>query len=227
MKSNVYMMLEDFFNEPIIDIAKKMNYREDNILILEGDEFKLRELFPETYNNLISCTHHRDYRTPMQYAQDLVCSWIFEDYLMYNLNKCEINIELSGKDKNRQLLRSARVSASSDYIVSYKNQRAFIELANDYKGYWKRKRVCDLRDDKYNHIKRSSENVDFALLLGIDFQNGEFFIIDLEEDRNEITYSDYHRAYHKPAYSIQLKNVEFEKFTFENIADKIIEKMSV
>lgn len=125
-------MLEVFFNNSIINTAQKLNYTEDNILILNNDEESLKIKYPEIYNNLLSCTHNRDYRSPLQYAQDLVCSWIYEDFLLKELNKTGLTIELSGEDKNRKILKSAKVSSNSDYLVKYNNKTAFIELANDY-----------------------------------------------------------------------------------------------
>jgi len=65
----------EFFGSPLDIVAKEFNYDEDNILILRGDIAALHSKYPETYRNLESCTHHRDNRTALQYAQDLVASW--------------------------------------------------------------------------------------------------------------------------------------------------------
>lgn len=102
MKSNIYEMLERFFDETMINIAKKMGYSEENIIILENNEEKLKRDYEDVYNNLKSCRHNRDGRTEMEYAQDLVCSWIFEDYLIYNLKLSGLNVELSGADFERK-----------------------------------------------------------------------------------------------------------------------------
>lgn len=221
VKSNIYLKLEKFFDETMINIAKKIGYSEENIIILEDNERKLRESYPEVYNNLLSCKHNRDNRTPIEYAQDLVCSWIFEDYLILNLKLLGLNIELSGNDQNRKILKSSSVSSNSDYLVSYNGKKAFVELANDYTGYWKKKNVCDLRDDKYNHIKIQKKDNNFSLLLGIDFVNNDFFIIDIENSNSLITYSEYHFAYHKPVYSINLNKITYKNFSFENIAKSL------
>lgn len=221
MKSNIYIMLEKFFNRNIIDIAKELNYDEDNILILESNENELKLKYKETYDNLKSCVHNRDDRTLIAYAQDLVCSWIFEDYLLVKLKECGLNIELSGTDKKRKLLNSKKIGSTSDYIVTYDNKKAFIELANDYKGYWNKNKVCDLRDDKFLHIKNMSSNAEYSFLLGIDFLNSKFFIMDLLKSNENISYKEYHWAYHKPVYSIDLSNIKYYDFSFSNIASKI------
>ena len=225
MKSNVYTMLEYFFNDTIVNTAKKMNYTQENILILENDENELRKTYPETYENLLSCVHNRDYRTPMQYAQDLVCSWLFEDYLMEELSNKGLKISLSGEDRNRKILKSAKVSSNSDYLVEVNGRTAFIELANDYTGYWNTKKQCDLRDDKFLHIKEGINKADYSLLMGVDFKNQSFFLIDVNNEKNNIIYTNFHYAYHKPAYSIKLHNIEFKKFTIDNICKYIKEKV--
>lgn len=226
MKSNIYTMLEKFFTEPIITIAKKFNYSEDNILILENNEIELEKQYPETYSNLLSCKHNRDCRTPMQYAQDLVCSWIFEDYLMAELENKGLEINLSGEDRNRKILKSTKVSSSSDYLVSVNNKLIYIELANDYTGYWQTKKQCDLRDDKFLHIKKGVEGADYSFLLGIDFKNTCYFLVDVNNDENNITYIPFHYAYHKPVYSINLKNIKLEYFSIDNIYNSIIDKVN-
>lgn len=222
MKSHIYEMLEKFFDDKIINIAKKLNYDEDNIIILESDEEKLYKKYPDTYQNLKSCSHNRDSRSMMEYAQDIICSWVFEDYLLLNLKLNGFDIELNGRDKNRKLLKSNKVSASSDYIVKYNNKNGYVELANDYKGYWKKTRKCDLRDDKYIHLKNMLKDHDFSFLLGIDFLNMQFFIIDINNKNINVNYSNFHRAYKKPVYTIDLKNISYHNFNFDLIIKEII-----
>jgi len=223
MKSNVYLMLESFFDRNMIDIAKELNYSTDNILILQSDENRLQNEFPETYKNLMSCTHNRDSRLPIAYAQDLICSWIFEDYLLENLKENGLDIRLSGNDKLRKILNVRKVSSNSDYLVTIGRKNIFIELANDYKGYWKKNKVCDLRDDKFKHIQKMSSEADFSLLLGIDFSNRKFFILDVLDSNTKITYRDYHWAYHKPVYSLDLNCVNYYDFDFLKIVEIIKE----
>ena len=72
----------DFFGMPLSQLARRYRYAEDNICILEGDLQKLREQFSETYENLCSCTHQADQRSPLKYGQDLVASWLVEDVFL-------------------------------------------------------------------------------------------------------------------------------------------------
>lgn len=222
-KSNVYEKLENFFDETIINVAKKMGYREENIIILEDDEAKLRKEYPDIYDNLISCSHNRDSRNIIEYAQDLICSWIFEDYLIYNLNLFDINVELSGEDRERKILRSSSVSSKADYFLEYNGKKMYIELANDYRGYWKRKGICDLRDDKYKKLANKKSTFHYTYLLGIDFVDNEYFFIDIANENLNVKYSEFHYAFRKPAYSISLKGIKYNKFSFENIAKELKE----
>ena len=72
-----YSGLSAYFEQPLCDYAIQFGYDESNIVILEGDINRLQANHIEIYNNLLSCNHHSDSRTPLQYAQDLVATWIF------------------------------------------------------------------------------------------------------------------------------------------------------
>ena len=77
---------QTFFNCPLVEVARRLGYSQDNVLILQGDLQALQNSFPETYRNIMSCRHHRDNRTPLEYAQDLVASWLVEDSFLEILN---------------------------------------------------------------------------------------------------------------------------------------------
>lgn len=220
MKSNIYVMLEKFFDESMVNIARQMGYSEDNILILENNINKLMVDYPDVYDNLKSCRHNRDSRTEIEYAQDLVCSWIFEDYLILNLRLNGLDVELSGADCERKILRSSSVSSKSDIVVKENNKKIYIELVNDYRGYWLKNNKVDLRDDKYLHVKNLSSGDNKSLLLGIDFCNKKFFLFDIDNNQ-DVRYEAFHYAYRKPAYSINLKNTIYYDFSFKEICNEV------
>ncbi len=220
MKSNIYMMLEKFFDDTMVNIAKKMGYSEDNILILEDNVDKLKIDYQDVYENLKSCKHNRDSRTEIEYAQDLICSWIFEDYLIFNLKLNGLDAELSGSDSERKILKSSAVSSKSDLVVKGYKKKIYIELVNDYRGYWLKYNKVDLRDDKYLYIKNLSSDNDKTFLLGIDFCNKKFFLFDINNNQ-DVKYEPFHYAYKKPAYSINLKNTIYYDFSFEKICNEI------
>ena len=89
----------------LVSKAKELGYKEENILILKGQENELKSQYSECYDNIQSCRHNRDTRTPMEYAQDLVASWIFEDYIVKKIQENPLlEILLAGADKKREIL---------------------------------------------------------------------------------------------------------------------------
>ena len=223
MKSANFKHIDNFFNGSLIETARKFGYSIENILILEMNEIKLKSDFPETYNNLLTCEHQRDNRSIMEYAQDLVCSWVFEDFLISSLRMNGLEVELVGEDRTRKILRSAKVSAHSDFLLKSRNKKLYIELANDYSGYWIRKLQVDLRDDKYMKLKSKIAKSCGSVLLGIDFKNRKYFIHDLSEKAN-VKYIEFHYPYSKPAYSIELSNNSFFDFSFQAICEDLLKR---
>ena len=65
-----YAGLNSFFNGSLCDYAIQYGYDESNVIILEGNQAKLQQNYLQIYNNLLSCQHHADTRTPIQYGQD-------------------------------------------------------------------------------------------------------------------------------------------------------------
>ncbi|MDD2496162.1 MAG: hypothetical protein PHR25_06625 [Clostridia bacterium] len=221
MKSNINDILNVFFNDTIINIAKEMGYSEENLLILESEEEKLKVKYPKTYQNLTSCNHNRDHRSFMKYGQDLICSWIFEDYFLYNMKILNIDIEFSGNDFERKILENSKVDSNPDYKLLLNNKKISIELVNDYTGYWQKTKKCDLRDDKYRKMM-TKQDIDYSFIIGIDLINKSFFLFDVKNNSNNVTYSSFHFYYNKPAYTISLDNIKFSKFSFDNILSEII-----
>lgn len=220
MKTYIHERLDEFFDETIVNIAKILGYSFENILVLEDKETLLKTEYPQVYRNLESCNHQRDRRSLMEYAQDLVCSWVFEDYLITNLKAIGLDIHHAGDDKNREILSSSRVTANSDFLIKYNNKKLYVELANDYTGYWLKKLQVDLRDDKYLRIKNKKNSGDSSVLLGIDLKNKKYFIHDFSNDQN-VMYIKYHPPFSKPAYSIKLEKNNINEFSFDNIGYKL------
>jgi hypothetical protein len=225
MKTHIHERLDEFFDETIINIAKRLGYNIENILVLEDKELLLKTEYPRIYGNLESCKHQRDKRSLMEYAQDLVCSWVFEDYLIVNLKNLGLNIEHAGEDRNREILSSSKVSANSDFLINNNNKKLYVELANDYTGYWLRRLQIDLRDDKYLRIKNKLNNGDVSVLLGIDLINKKYFIHDFSDEEN-VKYIEYHPPFSKPAYSIKLEKNKINDFSFEKVCYELMIKLN-
>ncbi len=207
-----------FFKKPLWQVAESMGYADDNIIILKGDINQLKEKFPDTYNNLLSCVHHADRRTPLEYGQDLVASWLIEDYFLDVLSSPDYEISLGGADRNRKILPNVRTSATSDFVISKAGKRVKMELMNDYTGFWARSGRLHLRDAKYLQLQR-----DQALFIAISTPTGEFAIYDF---RKEIPakYISAHKPYgYKPAYELAIPKSMLRPISKENMVKTIDE----
>lgn len=201
----------------LIEKAKSFNYPESSICILEGNEDKLKNEFPEAYLNLHSCGHHKDKRTSMEYGRDLVASWLFEDLLIDSLQRTGISIKGAGTDKNREVLSNAKVSASSDCIVSFNGKQRFLELMSDYTGYWKKNNKMELRDSKFAKMQESK-----SLFLGISTVDNKYVLLDMSDEFDFTFIPSYFLYGGKPAYSIKLPKESMKPLDFNALAKDII-----
>lgn len=197
----------------LLEKAKSYGYPESSICILQGDIEALKSRFPDAYNNLMSCNHHRDRRTPIEYGQDLVASWLFEDYLMENLQAQGITVSGAGADKNREVLPNAKVSSSSDCLVCYDGKQRLLELMSDYTGYWAKYKKMELRDAKFTRMQESQ-----SLFLGISTLDHKYILLDMSGDFDFTFIPSYFLYGGKPAYSIKLAKNQFKDLDFAQIA---------
>lgn len=217
-----FAQLSACFRNGLIPTAERLVYSESNLLILEGNELELRRRYPEVYNNLLSCAHNKDNRTYMEYAQDLVASWVFEDFIMDELEGAGLEITKAGADKNRTILAHASVSADSDYSVEWEGKSVLMELMSDYTGYWARTGCMDLRDSKYLKLERNR-----SLFLGISTQDRTFIFMDFNDDI-PARYINSHRPYGgKPAYQIRVNEDMLVPFNIERLVETIKSAISI
>lgn len=200
----------------LVPIAKSLNYPDSSICVLSGDMDTLQESFPDTYSNLLSCRHNRDRRTPIEYGQDLVASWLFEDYLMRELTIAGLNIEGAGADKNREILPNTKVSSSSDSTVSFQGRQRGLEIMNDYTGWWRKTHHIDLRDQKYNKIVKTK-----SIFLGISNSDNSYVLIDSMADFPS-KFIQAHAPYgFKPAYQLTIRDDNMSPLDFKVLASQI------
>lgn len=215
-----FQQLSTNFFKDIIKTAEDLNYSESNILILKGEKELLKAKYPQIYNNLLSCNHHRDNRTFIEYGQDLVASWLFEDKIVETLRNNSIDINLAGADRNREILSNSKVSSSSDTTITINNISIPLEIMSDYTGYWTRTKRIDLRDDKYLRMVRSK-----SLFLGISTKDRKFVLLDFRTPLNS-SYSPYHQPYGgKPCYTIHLNLNELFDFNISNLINILNKKI--
>lgn len=200
----------------LVKIAQHLNYPDSSICVLSGDIEQVKAMFPQTYANLISCNHHADKRDILVYGQDLVASWIIEDYLVDNLKKTGIEIQRAGTDKKREILSSTQVSTDSDCLVCFGGKERLLELMSDYTGYWARYKKMELRDSKFKKMQDSK-----SLFLGISTVDRKYLLLDMSQ-AFEFQYIPSYSFYGgKPAYSIKFPKDILKDFNFKTIAEDI------
>lgn len=205
-----YKSLLRYFGVPITEYAAQQGYHESNLLILRGDMEGLKGKYPQIYENLLSCRHHSDRRTPLEYGQDLVASWLLEDHFLKMLDQSQIyQIQLGGNDRNRMILRETRVSTTSDFLLVSGSKRVPVELMNDYTGFWARTQRLHLRDNKYRSLCNSG-----SVLLAASIPTAQYGLFDFGKNISA-KYIPKHVPYgNKPAYELALNREVFKKLDF-------------
>lgn len=217
-----FLGVSHFFKRPLYEVARDLGYGEDNILILQGNEYDLVKNFPETYYNMKNCFHHRDRRTALEYAQDLVASWLMEDYFLNLLRSDSYEIQLDGADRNRKILPSAKTSASSDFLITRPGFQIKLELMNDYTGFWKENQVLHLRDAKYIQLQNTH-----GLFIAIAVPSNEFAIFDFR-DTVPARFIPSHRPYGgKSAYELPIPPAKLRPITDSSMSQAIIDLLGL
>lgn len=205
-----------FFERSLVDVAREYGYSGDNLCILEGDEDKLMREYPKTYQNLRSCWHQADRRTPIEYGRDLVASWLFEDYFVGALESDLFTVSLNGADRNRNILPSARTSAASDYLLKTDKGSVRLELMNDYTGYWAKQHKLHLRDAKYRQLQNSG-----SLFIAVSLPTRAFALYDFRK-AVPASFIRSHPPYGgKPAYELSITPAMLQSLDDDSIVKKL------
>ena len=217
-----YQQIARMYREGILAKAVELGYSQANLCILKGDLERLKNDFPECFRNLQSCLHNKDSRSLIEYARDLVASWIFEDTIVQKLVAAGLSTSLAGADQNREILATTKVSASSDCTIAFNGKHRHLEIMSDYTGWWESTGHMELRDAKY--IKLSREK---ALFLGICTVSQKYILLDFA-GQISARYISAHRPYGgKPAYSISLERAALKKFLMPPLVEELKMVLSV
>lgn len=215
-----YEGLSNCLDEPLRNYALSFGYDESNILILNGEIDKLKNDFPNIYQNLLSCRHHSDRRTPLEYGQDLVASWIFEDLFIQKMRENNLDIQLSGADRTRLILPDQRTSAASDYLIRTNSGKEItMELVNDYTGFWCRTHKLHLRDNKYLQLQR---NHNLLLAIALSPHAQKFTLFDFRQDIPAKKISSHPPYGGKPAYELSVAADSLYDFSFPKVKETIL-----
>ena len=160
---------------------------------------------------------HRDVRSSVEYATELITGWIVEDAFVKWLGGLGLECELKGNDSSRELLTSASMISTKPDIHLTRSNR-FIELIADYHDYWHKNRRCHLRNDKYRNLVEEQ-----AVLIGIS-QHG-IHLIDFNDSEvlsridQFAVYISKHKPYgNKPAWEIQFS----QPLELETVAERLL-----
>ena len=212
-----------YFNKKDMSLpeaARQFHYSQANVLILECKEDELKTQFPQVYENLKSCNHHRDGRTPFVYGQDLVASWLFEDDFLAAINKSSVfHVSLDGADRNREILPNVRTSAASDYkIILPSGKERKLELMCDYTGFWAKTGRLHLRDAKYENMVSSKS---LFVAVSVTTTETKFTLYDFSQEIPS-TFIRSHRPYGgKPAREISIRASDMKPYTPETLISEI------
>jgi len=144
--------------------------------------------------------HLKDQRSDPEYALELVMGWLIEDVILDILSD-EHDVSRGSADSEREFLASP--DATADLEVNVEGEEVPIEITQDYTGFWQRKgESSNLRDNKFKNLIDEG-----ALILGLDIENEELFLIKAEEADKEG--KQYNPRINKQASIINLDNVEF------------------
>lgn len=216
-----YAGLSSYLDKPLCDYAADLGYDESNILILKGDIDHLRSRHLGIYQNLLSCQHHSDKRSPIEYGQDLVASWIFEDLFLQQMQCPDFHIMLSGADRTRQILPNQRTSTTGDYRIRTQNGNEItMELVNDYTGFWYRNHKLHLRDNKYMQLQQHRS---LLLAIALSPQIQKYTLFDFRQTIPAVRIAS-HRPYGgKPAYELSVSTDALHDFSLPNVRAAVLE----
>lgn len=184
--------------QSVLATAREYNYSKANYLILARRNKQLQKEFPQVWADIQSCVHCADGRQPIEYARDLVASWLIEDYFLHILLDAGYEIESAGTDKQRRILSQCQVGADCDFQVFLEGRKIQVEFLCDYTGYWKKNGHLDLRDEKYKKLRSQH-----AFGFGVDILGKQAILLDFRQDIPGTRKISSHKPFGgKPAYAV-------------------------
>ena len=215
-----YTGIQNFFKVPIVDLAKKLHYSEDNILILESNWDRVKLEYPETYKNVCSHKYKQDKRTPEEFGQDVTASWLFEDVFRYYFKSKKYEIILNGTDKTRTWnVPDDSITTQSDFKIIYNNRGYNLELMTDYTEFISINNKYHLRDYKLAGLKKTK-----SFLLIISTVDKTFVLVDWTKPHEYKSIESHEQFGGKPAYEVYIDD-DFIPLTVENMEQQIIQKI--
>lgn len=126
---------------------------------------------------------HRDMRSSLNYALDLILGWLVEDLILNKMKALGSSIELDGADKSREFLKGYEITVDSDFLIDGINGPQSIELVVSWDDYWKNTNSLDLRSSKYEKLLKSKLD---ARILAIDVSSQEGMVLTTTDIQSKI-----------------------------------------
>ena len=169
-------------NENNINVHKLINTYKDSKLIYkviglaaEMDEAAWAELEEKLAGN----DHHKDYRSTIQFARNMVINWLIEDATALILQSQGLKVTNSGGDGQREFLKGWKANSDPDLKINWDGREMWCEvIANfptaNYDSYWEEKGHFDLRDYKLDKLLKKSKSLP-TIVLGINVKQQKYF----------------------------------------------------
>lgn len=151
----------------IVNFMLEHNYSDENFAIMAGDEDYLRRTNPGLFKDTWFRNSLKDSRTHLQYCQDLVSDWIYEDKVVATIEKQnpKLKVELNGGDKERCIL-GHKITNNPDFKIFYKQKYLLVEMAMSHGGYCYNQEEINFRNNKRLHLVEQNSwflQVDFSM----------------------------------------------------------------
>lgn len=209
-----YQNASQLLPKPVLAMAREVNYSKENYLILARRNKQLQKEFPQIWENIQGCAYCADGRAPIEYARDLVASWLVEDYFLHLLTEAGYEAAAAGADKKRTILQYCQTDAECDFQIRLGGQVFHVEFLCDYTGYWCRTGHVDLRDGKYKKLRTQQ-----SLALGVDAQQRKAILLDFRQEVPGVRRVEAHKPYGgKPAYVVPCQEDDFFPLSPDDLA---------
>ena len=110
---------------------------------------------------------------------------MLEDFVYFHLKKQGLDIQRTGNDSGRKLLKGHLASGEPDLLVKQNGYKLWVEvIANfptkNYDSFWEEEGYFDLRDYKLKNLKMKSKT-DRTIVLGINVKQQKYFTMQITE----------------------------------------------
>jgi len=176
-------------NEHEINIHKLIATYEDKEMINKVLGFTVEPMTEEDHKELSEKLqgneHHKDFRNDLEFARNLIIGWLLEDFVYFHLKKQGLDIQRTGNDSGRKLLKGHLASGEPDLLVKQNGYKLWVEvIANfptkNYDSFWEEEGYFDLRDYKLKNLKMKSKT-DRTIVLGINVKQQKYFTMQITE----------------------------------------------